>query len=62
MTMARLHLAARRFWRQTSGQDLVEYALTAGFVAVAEGSVFPTTIAPAITQIFSRVASLLTAS
>ena len=37
------------------GQDLVEYALMAGFVAVAGGAVFPTTLMPAISSIFSKI-------
>jgi len=28
----------RRLWLQTAGQDLVEYALLAGFLAVAGGA------------------------
>src|ERR1700704_1850334 len=37
------------------GQDLVEYALMAGFVAVAGGAVFPTTLMPGVSTIFSRI-------
>jgi Flp pilus assembly pilin Flp len=28
-------------WRDRRGQDLIEYALMAGFVAVAAGAAFP---------------------
>lgn len=45
--------------RDVRGQDLIEYALMAGFVAVAAGAIFPTTIAPNISQIFSRISSTL---
>ncbi len=45
--------------RDVRGQDLVEYALMAGFVAVAAGAIFPTTIAPNISQIFSKIQSTL---
>ena len=41
--------------RDTSGQDLVEYALMAGFVAVAGGAVFPTMLMPGVSTIFSRI-------
>ena len=41
--------------RDTSGQDLVEYALMAGFVAVAGGAIFPTTLMPGVSTIFSRI-------
>ena len=39
------------------GQDLVEYALLTGFVAVACGAIFPTSVAPSISTIFSKVLS-----
>jgi Flp pilus assembly pilin Flp len=37
------------------GQDLVEYALMAGFVAVAGGAIFPTTLMPGVSAIFSKL-------
>jgi Flp pilus assembly pilin Flp len=43
----------------TAGQDLIEYALMAGFVAVAAGALMPG-IATSISQIFSKVASVMT--
>jgi pilus assembly protein Flp/PilA len=51
-----------RLQRETQGQDLVEYALMAGFVAVAGGAIFPTTIAPNISSIFSRINSVMAAT
>ena len=30
-----------RIWKDTRGQDLIEYALMAGFVAVAAGAIMP---------------------
>ena len=39
------------------GQDLVEYALLTGFVAVACGAIFPTSVAPSISTIFSKILS-----
>ena len=45
-------------WRETRGQDLIEYALMAGFVAVAAGAVFPP-VGAAISTIFSRIGSSL---
>jgi len=44
--------------RDTRGQDLIEYALMAGFVAVAAGAVMPG-IASSISTIFSKVASVM---
>ena len=48
-------------WRDTRGQDLVEYALLAGFIAVAAGALLPT-ISTSISKIFSRMSSMLTAA
>jgi Flp pilus assembly pilin Flp len=45
--------------KKTSGQDLIEYALMAGFVAVAAGAIMPN-IASSISTIFSEVASVMT--
>ncbi|MBI3697544.1 MAG: Flp family type IVb pilin, partial [Acidobacteria bacterium] len=45
----------------TSGQDLVEYALLAGFVAVAAGVFFPSVTA-SMSTIYSRLASKLAES
>jgi pilus assembly protein Flp/PilA len=50
-----------RIWKDTKGQDLIEYALMAGFVAVAAGAIMPG-VATSISQIFSKVASVMTAS
>lgn len=41
------------------GQDMVEYALLAGFVAVAAGALLPA-ISSSISTIFSRMGSVLT--
>ena len=47
--------------KETRGQDLVEYALMAGFVAVAAGAVMPT-VSGSISTIFSNVASVMAAA
>jgi Flp pilus assembly pilin Flp len=47
-------------WTNTRGQDLVEYALMAGFVAVAAGAIFPTTLMPSVSMIFSKIGDLFT--
>ena len=44
--------------KDTAGQDLIEYALMAGFVAVAAGAIMPG-VATSISQIFSQVGSVL---
>ena len=48
-----------RLWTDTRGQDLIEYALLAGFVAVAAGATFPP-VADSFSTIFSRISSVLT--
>jgi pilus assembly protein Flp/PilA len=48
-----------QIWKDTRGQDLIEYALMAGFVAVAAGSIMPG-VSTSISKIFSKVASVMT--
>ena len=50
-----------RIWKDTKGQDLIEYALMAGCVAVAAGAVMPQ-VASQVSTIFSKVNSQLTAA
>jgi pilus assembly protein Flp/PilA len=57
MAMKNLFLKLR-ILKDTRGQDLIEYALMAGFVAVAAGAVMPG-VASSISTIFSKVASAL---
>jgi len=47
-------LLMARVWKDTRGQDLIEYALMAGFVAVAAGAIMPN-VASAISTIFSKI-------
>ena len=50
-----------RIWKGIQGQDLIEHALMAGFVAVAAGSIMPG-VATSISKIFSKIASTMTAA
>jgi pilus assembly protein Flp/PilA len=50
-----------KVWKDNHGQDLIEYALMAGFVAVAAGAVMPG-VATSISTIFSKVGSVLTSA
>jgi pilus assembly protein Flp/PilA len=50
-----------RIWKDTRGQDLIEYALMAGFVAVAAGAIMPN-VASSISTIFSKISSTLSTS
>ena len=50
-----------RIWKDTRGQDMVEYALMAGFITVAVGAGFPPA-AESVSTIFSKMNSILTES
>jgi pilus assembly protein Flp/PilA len=50
-----------RIWTDERGQDLIEYALMAGFVALSAGAIMPG-VATSISKIFSKVASTMTAA
>lgn len=45
-------------WRDRRGQDLIEYALMAGFVAVAAGAIMPG-VSSSISTIFSQIGSVM---
>ena len=47
-----------QIWKDTRGQDLIEYALMAGFVAVAAGAIMPG-VASSINIAFSKVNSIM---
>lgn len=46
------------FCKGDQGQDLIEYALMAGFVAVAAGALMPN-VASSLSTVFSEIQSLL---
>ena len=48
-----------KLWKDDRGQDLIEYALMAGFVAVAAGAIMPT-VSQNVSEIFSKVSSVMT--
>lgn len=57
-----INLALRlKIWKDNKGQDLIEYALMAGFVAVAAGAVMPN-VAASISTIFRKVSNLMTSA
>jgi len=49
------------FWRDTSGQDLVEYALAAGLVAVAAVACMPT-LSTTVNTVFTKIGSIISSS
>ena len=50
-----------KIWKDTNGQDLVEYALMAGFLAAASGFTLPE-VASSVSHVLSTVIALLGAS
>ena len=50
-----------KIWKETKGQDLIEYALMAGFVAVAAGAIMPG-VATSISTIFSKISSVMSSA
>lgn len=50
---------ALRLRLDTRGQDLVEYALMAGFVAVAAGAILPTILFPSLKVIYDGIKFVL---
>ena len=53
----RLNRFAKRLIRDESGQDLIEYALMVAMIAVAVAATFPSSIAPSVSSVFSRIQS-----
>lgn len=58
MAIAQVLIVLTRMWRDRRGQDLIEYALMAGFVAVAAGAIMPG-VSSSISTIFSQVSSVM---
>jgi pilus assembly protein Flp/PilA len=48
----------REFWNDSRGQDLVEYALAAGLVAVAAVAAMPT-LSTTVGAVFSKIGSII---
>jgi Flp pilus assembly pilin Flp len=49
----------KRLWLNVQGQDLIEYALLAGFVAVVIGATIPTHLVPPMRSIYDSVQQVL---
>jgi pilus assembly protein Flp/PilA len=49
------------FWKDTQGQDLVEYALMAGMVAVAAVAAMPA-LSSTVNSVFTKFGSIITAN
>lgn len=55
--MTKIRLAALRLLFETKGQDMIEYALLAGSVAVVVAGFLPPSVMPSVSTIFSKVIS-----
>jgi pilus assembly protein Flp/PilA len=49
------------FWCDTRGQDLVEYALAAGMVAVAAVAAMPA-LSSVVSNVFAKIGSIISAN
>jgi pilus assembly protein Flp/PilA len=47
-----------KIWKDTSGQDLVEYALAAGLVAVAAVACMPS-LSNTVNNVFTKIGSII---
>jgi pilus assembly protein Flp/PilA len=56
--MTRIIVRLQLLLQDNSGQDLIEYALMAGFIALGVGAVVPS-IATSISTVFSKVGSVM---
>ncbi len=52
---------SNRFWNDERGQDLVEYALAAGLVAVAAVAAMPA-LSTTVNNVFAKIGSIITSS
>jgi len=60
--MVNFNFRPQFLWTNRQGQDLIEYALIAGLVAVVVAGFLPPAVMPAISTIFSKIVSGFNAS
>jgi pilus assembly protein Flp/PilA len=51
----------KTLWRETQGQDLVEYALAAGLVAVAAVAAMPS-LSSVVSNVFAKIGAIVSSS
>jgi pilus assembly protein Flp/PilA len=56
--MTQIKRSILMFWDETAGQDLVEYALAAGLVAVAAVACMPG-LSGTVTNVFTKIGSII---
>ena len=61
LNLLKLAVKLQQIAKDTRGQDLIEYALMAGFVAVAAGAIMPG-VASSINVVFSKVNTIMIAA
>jgi pilus assembly protein Flp/PilA len=59
--MTRIKNSFLNFWNDTTGQDLVEYALAAGLVAVAAVACMPG-LSGTVNNVFTKIGSIINAN
>ena len=59
--VGRYRALCNRLRRDVRAQDLIEYALMAGFIAVASAAMMPQ-IASSISTVFSKISSVMAAT
>ncbi|MEO8026188.1 MAG: Flp family type IVb pilin [Bryobacteraceae bacterium] len=62
MVWANVFSLILRFRNNEEGQDLIEYALISATIAVVVAGFLPITLMPAVSSIFSKIASSVAAS
>jgi pilus assembly protein Flp/PilA len=50
-----------QIWNDGHGQDLIEYAMIAGFIAVVSGMFMPN-VSEDVSMVYSKIASTMTSS
>jgi len=53
-----MKLFCKRLWHDTQGQDLVEYALAAGMVAVAAVAAMPA-LQSTVSTVFTKISTII---
>ena len=61
MTRIKETILKLQVWKDTSGQDLVEYALAAGLVAVAAVACMPG-LSGTVNNVFTKIGSIINSS
>ena len=61
MNWLKHHLLKLKVWQDNHGQDLVEYALAAGMVAVAAVAALPA-LQTTVSTVFTKIGAIITAN